>query len=236
MVYGYIRVSTREQNEDRQRIALRKAGIPEKNIFIDKQSGKDFHRPKYKKLLRRLKRDDLLYIKSIDRLGRDYEEVLEQWRLLTKDKNIDIVVLDTPLLDTRRGRALMGAFLADIVLQLLSLVAGTWRTNLRHRPDAGIAAAKARGVQFGRDPRPLPENFWTAYEAWKAKRMTIQEAAKACGLPRSTFYDKVQKHEMQLRIQREEREKALHELRMQREREQQEQKEREQKNGDPCCI
>lgn len=156
MVYGYIRVSTREQNEDRQRIALRKAGIPEKNIFIDKQSGKDFDRPKYKKLLRRLKRDDLLYIKSIDRLGRD--------------------------------------------------------------------------------PRPLPENFWTAYEAWKAKRMTIQEAAKACGLPRSTFYDKVQKHEMQLRIQREEREKALHELRMQREREQQEQKEREQKNGDPCCI
>ncbi len=190
MVYGYIRVSTREQNEDRQRIALRKAGIPEKNIFIDKQSGKDFDRPKYKKLLRRLKRDDLLYIKSIDRLGRDYEEVLEQWRLLTKDKNIDIVVLDMPLLDTRRGR----------------------------------------------DPRPLPENFWTAYEAWKAKRMTIQEAAKACGLPRSTFYDKVQKHEMQLRIQREERAKALHELRMQREREQQEQKEREQKNGDPCCI
>ena len=194
MVYGYIRVSTREQNEDRQRIALRKAGIPEKNIFIDKQSGKDFDRPKYKKLLRRLKRDDLLYIKSIDRLGRDYEEVLEQWRLLTKDKNIDIVVLDMPLLDTRRGRDLMGAFLADIVLQVLSFVAENERTNIRQRQAEGIAAAKARGVQFGRDPRPLPENFWTAYEAWKAKRMTIQEAAKACGLPRSTFYDKVQKH------------------------------------------
>lgn len=187
MVYGYIRVSTREQNEDRQRIALRKAGIPEKNIFIDKQSGKDFDRPKYKKLLRRLKRDDLLYIKSIDRLGRDYEEVLEQWRLLTKDKNIDIVVLDMPLLDTRRGRDLMGAFLADIVLQVLSFVAENERTNIRQRQAEGIAAAKARGVQFGRDPRPLPENFWTAYEAWKAKRMTIREAAKACGLPRSTF-------------------------------------------------
>ena len=153
MVYGYIRVSTREQNEDRQRIALRKAGIPEKNIFIDKQSGKDFDRPKYKKLLRRLKRDDLLYIKSIDRLGRDYEEVLEQWRLLTKDKNIDIVVLDMPLLDTRRGRDLMGAFLADIVLQVLSFVAENERTNIRQRQAEGIAAAKAGGAVR---PGPAP--------------------------------------------------------------------------------
>lgn len=187
MVYGYIRVSTREQNEDRQRIALRKAGIPEKNIFIDKQSGKDFDRPKYKKLLRRLKRDDLLYIKSIDRLGRDYEEVLEQWRLLTKDKNIDIVVLDMPLLDTRRGRDLMGAFLADIVLQVLSFVAENERTNIRQRQAEGIAAAKAKGVRFGRVPKPLPDGFHNAYQRWKRGEITGSEAARECGLPRSTF-------------------------------------------------
>ena len=220
MVYGYIRVSTREQNEDRQRIALRKAGIPEKNIFIDKQSGKDFDRPKYKKLLRRLKRDDLLYIKSIDRLGRDYEEVLEQWRLLTKDKNIDIVVLDMPLLDTRRGRDLMGAFLADIVLQVLSFVAENERSSIRQRQAEGIAAARARGVQFGRDPRPLPANFYEMFSAWKAGACTIEEASAACGLPRSTFYDKASRYEVELRFQREEREKALRELRLRREREQ----------------
>ena len=187
MVYGYIRVSTREQNEDRQRIALRKAGIPEKNIFIDKQSGKDFDRPKYKKLLRRLKRDDLLYIKSIDRLGRDYEEVLEQWRLLTKDKNIDIVVLDMPLLDTRRGKDLMGTFLSDIVLQVLSFVAENERTNIRQRQAEGIAAAKARGVRFGRPPAPLPENFHHLYQQWKNGKITGTAAAKLCGMPLSTF-------------------------------------------------
>lgn len=235
-VYGYMRVSSRDQNEERQRITLRQAGVEPANLYCDKQSGKDFNRPQYRKLLRRLRKDDLLCITSIDRLGRNYQEILAQWRYLTKGKGCDIVVLDMPLLDTRRGRDLMGAFLADIVLQVLSFVAENERTNIRQRQAEGIAAAKARGVQFGRDPRPLPENFWTTYEAWKAKRMTIQEAAKACGLPRSTFYDKVQKHEMQLRIQREERAKALHELRMQREREQQEQKAREQKNGDPCCI
>ena len=203
MVYGYIRVSTREQNEDRQRIALRRAGVPDKNIYMDKQSGKDFDRPRYKVMVRRLRRDDLLYIKSIDRLGRDYEEVLEQWRYLTKEKNVDIVVLDMPLLDTRRGRDLMGAFLADIVLQVLSFVAENERANIRQRQAEGIAAAKARGVHFGRDALPLPDNFYEVYGEWKAKRMTIQQAAEACGLPRSTFYDKVQKHEMMLRIQRE---------------------------------
>lgn len=203
MVYGYIRVSTREQKEDRQRTAMRKAGVPERNIFMDKQSGKDFDRPKYKKLLRRLKRDDLLYIKSIDRLGRDYEEVLEQWRFLTKDKNIDIVVLDMPLLDTRRGRDLMGAFLADIVLQVLSFVAENERANIRQRQAEGIAAAKARGVRFGRDSLPLPDNFYQMYEEVRAKKMTIQQAAKACGMPRSTFYDKVCKYDMELRVQRE---------------------------------
>lgn len=220
MVYGYIRVSTREQKEDRQRIALRQAGIPDRNIYIDKQSGKDFDRPKYKKLVRRLKRDDLLYIKSIDRLGRDYEEVLEQWRFLTKDKNVDIVVLDMPLLDTRRGRDLMGAFLSDIVLQVLSFVAENERANIRQRQAEGIAAAKARGVQFGRDPRPLPANFYEMFNAWKAGACTLEEASAACGLPRSTFYDKACRYDMKLRIQREEREKALRERRLQREREQ----------------
>lgn len=222
MVYGYIRVSTREQKEDRQRTAMRKAGVPERNIFMDKQSGRDFDRPKYKKLLRRLKRDDLLYIKSIDRLGRNYQEVLEQWRFLTKEKNVDIVVLDMPLLDTRRGRDLMGAFLADIVLQVLSFVAENERSSIRQRQAEGIAAARARGVQFGRDPRPLPANFYEMFSAWKAGACTIEEASAACGLPRSTFYDKASRYEAELRFQREEREKALRELRLRREREQRE--------------
>lgn len=222
MVYGYIRVSTREQKEERQQIAMRQAGVLEQNIYIDKQSGRDFDRPKYKKLLRRLKRDDLLYIKSIDRLGRNYQEVLEQWRFLTKEKNVDIVVLDMPLLDTRRGRDLMGAFLADIVLQVLSFVAENERSSIRQRQAEGIAAARARGVQFGRDPRPLPANFYEMFSAWKAGACTIEEASAACGLPRSTFYDKASRYEVELRFQREEREKALRELRLRREREQRE--------------
>ena len=159
-IYGYIRVSTREQNEDRQVIALREVGVPERNVYIDKQSGKDFERPQYKKLLRKMKKDDLLYIKSIDRLGRNYAEILEQWRFLTKEKGIDIVVLDMPLLDTRRGKDLLGTFLSDIVLQVLSFVAENERTNIRQRQAEGIAAAKAKGIRFGRPPKPLPE--WTA--------------------------------------------------------------------------
>lgn len=162
-IFGYIRVSTREQNEDRQLIALREVGVEDKNIYIDKQSGKDFKRPQYKKLLRKLKKDDLIYIKSIDRLGRNYEEILQQWRYLTKDKGIDIVVLDMPLLDTRRGKDLMGTFLSDIVLQVLSFVAENERTNIRQRQAEGIAAAKARGVKFGRTPKPLPDGFHDAY-------------------------------------------------------------------------
>ena len=185
--YGYIRVSTREQNEDRQLIALREMSIPEKNIFMDKQSGKDFNRPQYKKLIRKLKPDDLLYIKSIDRLGRNYGEILEQWRILTKEKKIDIVVLDMPLLDTRRGKDLMGTFLSDIVLQVLSFVAENERTNIRQRQAEGIAAAKARGVRFGRPPRPLPENYHSAYQRWKAGSITGTAAAKECGMPLSTF-------------------------------------------------
>lgn len=193
--YGYIRVSTREQNEDRQLIALREMAVPEKNIFMDKQSGKDFNRPQYKRLLRKLKKDDLLYIKSIDRLGRNYEEILEQWRLLTKDKGVDIAVLDMPLLDTRRGKDLMGTFLSDIVLQVLSFVAENERTNIRQRQAEGIAAAKARGVRFGRPPKPLPENFRSVYLAWKSKQITCTAAAKACEMPLSTFRDKAAAYE-----------------------------------------
>lgn len=198
MVYGYIRVSTREQNEDRQRIALRRAGVPDKNIYMDKQSGKDFDRPRYKVMVRRLRRDDLLYIKSIDRLGRDYEEVLEQWRYLTKEKNVDIVVLDMPLLDTRRGKDLMGTFLADVVLQVLSFVAENERANIRQRQAEGIAAAKARGVRFGRPPRPLPENFTAVYLCWKTGQITGTAAAAACGMPLATFRYRAELYEKTL--------------------------------------
>lgn len=186
-IYGYVRVSTKEQNEDRQMIALRELTVPERNIFIDKQSGKDFERPQYKKLLRKMKKDDLLCIKSIDRLGRNYEEILAQWRILTKDKGIDIMVLDMPLLDTRRGKDLMGTFLSDIVLQVLSFVAENERVNIRQRQAEGIAAAKARGVRFGRLPKPLPPNFRTVYQRWKHGEITGTAAAKECGMPLSTF-------------------------------------------------
>ena len=186
-LYGYIRVSTREQNEDRQILALKDLSIPEKNVFIDKQSGKDFERPQYRKMVRKLKKDDLLYIKSIDRLGRNYSEILEQWRILTKEKGIDIVVLDMPLLDTRRGKDLMGTFLSDIVLQVLSFVAENERSNIRQRQAEGIAAAKARGVRFGRPPKPLPENFHHRYQQWKNGKITGTDAAKLCGMPLSTF-------------------------------------------------
>ena len=188
--YAYIRVSTRDQNEDRQLIALRELHIPEKNIFMDKQSGKDFNRPQYKRLVRKLKKDDLLYIKSIDRLGRNCAEILEQWRLFTQTKGIDIVVLDMPLLDTRRGKDLMGTFLSDIVLQVLSFVAENERTNIRQRQAEGIAAAKARGVKFGRPPRPLPDNFYEVHKAWRDKEITLKRAAESCDLPVGTFYGK----------------------------------------------
>lgn len=186
-IYGYIRVSTREQNEDCQLIALREISVPEQNIFMDKQSGKDFERPQYKKLVKKLRPNDLLYIKNIDRLGRNYEEIQNQWRLLTKKKGIDIVVLDMPLLDTRRGKDLMGTFLSDIVLQVLSFVAENERTNIRQRQAEGIAAAKARGVRFGRPPRPLPENYPSAYQRWRAGAITGTAAARECGMPLSTF-------------------------------------------------
>ena len=193
--YGYIRVSTREQNEGRQLIALHEAGVTKKNIYMDKQSGKDFERPQYRRLLRKLKKDDLFYIKSIDRLGRNYEEILEQWRIITKEKDVDIVVLDMPLLDTRRGKDLMGTFLADIVLQVLSFVAENERTNIRQRQAEGIAAARVKGIRFGRPPRPLPENYHDAYRRWKAGKITGTAAAQECGLPLSTFRDKARSYE-----------------------------------------
>lgn len=185
--YGYIRVSSKDQNEDRQLIALHEMGVEDRNIFTDKQSGKDFDRPQYKKLVRKLKKDDLLYIKSIDRLGRNYEEIQNQWRILTKEKSVDIVVLDMPLLDTRRGKDLVGTFLSDIVLQVLSFVAENERTNIRLRQAEGIAAAKARGIRFGRPPSPLPKNFHTCYQRWKNGEITGTAAAKECGMPLATF-------------------------------------------------
>ena len=194
-IYGYVRVSTREQNEDRQMIALKEVGVPSGNIYMDKQSGKDFARPQYKKLIRKMKKNDLLYIKSIDRLGRNYAEILEQWRILTKDKGIDIVVLDMPLLDTRRGKDLMGTFLSDIVLQVLSFVAENERTNIRQRQAEGIAAAKARGVKFGRPPIPLPDNFYEVHKAWREKNLTLKQAASTCNMPVGTFYSKARKFE-----------------------------------------
>ena len=185
----------REQNEDRQLIAMNELQVLQKNIFIDKQSGKDFDRPQYKKLLKKLRKDDLLYIKSIDRLGRNYNEIQEQWRVLTKEKGVDSVVLDMPLLDTRRGKDLMGTFLSDIVLQVLSFVAENERVNIRQRQAEGIAAAKAKGVRFGRTPKPLPENFHAVYQRWKHGEITGTAAAKECGMPLSTFRDRVEIYE-----------------------------------------
>ncbi len=188
--YGYIRVSTKEQNEDRQLIAMRELSVAEENIFMDRQSGKDFRRPQYQRMVKKLKPDDLIYVKSIDRLGRNYEEILEQWRILTREKRVDIAVLDMPLLDTRRGKDLMGTFLSDIVLQVLSFVAENERSNIRQRQAEGIAAARARGVRFGRPPHPLPENFRQIHRDWRGKKLTLKEAADACAMPVGTFYAK----------------------------------------------
>ena len=176
--YGYVRVSTLDQNEERQMVEMRKIGIPEENIYKDKQSGKDFNRPQYKKLLKKIKPGDLLYIKSIDRLGRNYEEIQNQWHIITKEKNADIYVIDMPLLDTRRGKDLLGTFISDLVLQLLSFVAENERTNIKQRQAEGIAAAKAKGIRFGRPTKPLPDNFHEAYQRWKQGEITGTAAAK----------------------------------------------------------
>lgn len=194
-IYGYTRVSSIDQNEERQLIALNNVNVPKKNIYTDKISGKDFNRPQYNKLVKKLKSGDLLYILSIDRLGRNYEEIQNQWRILTKEIGIDICVLDMPLLDTRNGKDLMGMFIADLVLQILSFVAQSERENIRKRQQEGIAAAKAKGVKFGRPPLPLPEKFYEIHLAWRNKKMTLHQAAEACGMPKGTFYGKVRKFE-----------------------------------------
>ena len=185
--YGYVRVSSKEQNTDRQLIAMEDFGVPPASVVVDRQSGKDFDRPGYRRLLRKLKPGDTLVIKSIDRLGRNYDEILEQWRLLTKTKQVAIVVLDMPLLDTRRGKDLTGTLIADIVLQLLSYVAQTEREFIRQRQAEGIAAAKARGVHFGRTAAPLPEGFTEICERWKDGGLSARKAGQLLGVSHSTF-------------------------------------------------
>lgn len=192
--YGYIRVSSTDQNEDRQRIAMEAKDVPKKNIYIDKQSGKDFERPQYKRLVRRLKAGDLLYILSIDRLGRNYKDVQEQWRVLTKEKNVDICVIDMPLLDTRTAKDLMGTFIADLVLQILSFVAENERANIKKRQEQGIAAAKARGVRFGRPEKPVPENFVEIVRQWDRQQLKTKEALRLCDMSRATFYRKIREN------------------------------------------
>jgi len=194
-IYGYIRVSSKDQNEDRQSIALHAKGVQDHYIYMDKVSGKDFNRPQYKKLMKMLKPGDLLMIQSIDRLGRNYEEVQNQWRMLTKEKEVDICVIDMPLLDTRQGKDLLGAFIADLVLQILSFVAQNEREYIRKRQAEGIAAAKAKGVKFGRKPIPLPDNFYEVHRAWHSKKLTLKQAAEACNMPVGTFYGKARKFE-----------------------------------------
>lgn len=192
-ILGYMRVSSREQNEDRQRAALLEMGVPESNIYVDKLSGKDFNRPQYKKMLRKLDKDTVLFVKSIDRLGRNYADLNEQWLIITKEKGADIVVIDMPLLDTRREKNLLGTFISDIVLALLSYVAENERINIKQRQAERIAVAKAKGVKFGRPPRPIPDNFYEVYQQWKAKKITLKQAASLCEMPETTFFDKAKK-------------------------------------------
>ena len=197
MIYGYIRVSSRDQNEDRQRIAMREAGVDDRRIFMDKQSGKDFERPGYRRLMKKLKPGDTLIIKSIDRLGRNYDEILEQWRLITKEKQVAVAVLDMPLLDTRQGRDLTGTLIADIVLQLLSYVAQTEREFILQRQAEGIAAAKQRGVHFGRRPMERPDDYEAVYQAWEAGRLSARAAANTLQISHTTFLRWVKENDMQ---------------------------------------
>ena len=196
MEYGYIRVSTKEQNEGRQIDALRTYNIPDKQTFMDKQSGKNFDRPQYKKLIKKLKPGDLLYVLSIDRLGRNYEEIQEQWRLLTKEKLIDICVIDMPLLDTRRDKNLMGTFIADLVLQILSFVAQNERENIRKRQAEGIAAAKARGVKFGRPEKSLPDNFSELVKQWEKKQIPLGDILRQCNMSEAAFYRRLREYRL----------------------------------------
>ena len=185
--YGYVRVSTKEQNIDRQMLALQEYGLSYNNIYIDKLSGKDFERPQYRRLIKKMKPGDTLVIKSIDRLGRNYDEILEQWRLITKEMKAYVVVLDMPLLDTRQGKDLTGTLIADIVLQLLSYVAQTEREFIRQRQAEGIAAAKAKGVNFGRRPKDKPANFSSVYSNWQCGSISARSAAEQLGINHKTF-------------------------------------------------
>ncbi|MEG1930720.1 MAG: recombinase family protein [Anaerovorax sp.] len=193
--YGYIRVSSKDQNEDRQLIAMKENEVPDRNIYMDKQSGKDFERPAYQKMMKKLKKGDCLFVKSIDRLGRNYKDIVEQWRIISKEMGADIVILDMPLLDTRKSKDLMGAFISDIVLQLLSFVAENERENIRRRQAEGIAAAKIRGVRFGNQAIAMPKNFNRLYESWKNKELTISEFALICKIAPSTLYKKIKEYE-----------------------------------------
>ena len=192
-IYGYVRVSSTDQNEDRQMLALKKQNIADKNIYIDKLSGKDFNRPAYQKLIKKLKSGDLLYILSIDRLGRNYEEIQNQWRVLTKEIGADICVIDMLLLDTRQGKDLMGTFIADLVLQILSFVAQSDRENIRKRQLQGIAAAKAKGVRFGRPEKEIPSEFISLIRKWEQKKITLAEILNRCQISESTFYRRLRK-------------------------------------------
>lgn len=195
-IYGYVRVSSTDQNEDRQLNAMHEVGVPKKNIYLDKQSGKDFERPQYKKLVKKLQPGDLLYILSIDRLGRNYEEIQKQWRILTKESGVDICVIDMPLLDTRNGKDLMGTFIADLVLQILSFVAQNERENIKKRQAEGIAAAKARGVPFGRPTVAAPDDFAKIIKAWEKKQLSIAEVLKQCNMSESTFYRRLREYRL----------------------------------------
>jgi len=195
-IYGYIRVSSIDQNEDRQLVAMEALKIPSGQIFTDKISGKDFNRPAYRSLVKRLKTGDLLYIKSIDRLGRNYEEIQNQWRILTKEKDVDIAVIDMPLLDTRNGKDLMGTFIADLVLQILSFVAQNERETIKKRQAEGIAAAKARGVRFGRPIKRPPENFGLLVKRWERGKMSLEEVLEQTGLKEATFYRRLRELRM----------------------------------------
>ena len=194
--YGYVRVSSTDQNEERQLIVMNERRVLPGNVYIDKQSGKDFVRPQYKKMLKRLKAGDLLYILSIDRLGHNYEEIQNQWRILTKEIGVDICVIDMPLLDTRNGKDLMGTFIADLVLQILSFVAQSERENIRKRQAQGIAAAKKRGVRFGRPEKPMPEGFAETVKLWEKKEIDIKAVLEMCGLKEATFYRRLREYRM----------------------------------------
>lgn len=196
--YGYIRVSSTDQNENRQLMAMEKHAIEKDNIYMDKQSGKDFHRPQYRAMLRRLRPGDLVCIASIDRLGRNYEEIQRQWRLLTKEMNVDILVLNMSLLDTRQNKDLLGTFIADLVLQILSFAAQNERENIRQRQAEGIAAARKKGVRFGRPPMPLPKEFPMALRLWTKGKITLAHAARMCNMAESSFrYRAIPKHKSQ---------------------------------------